>query len=39
LIRNETLGDALTRETEIEEVAKLVTVGDAKVYVWMEVAG
>jgi len=37
VIRQETLSDGLTREAETLEVAKLVTVGEAKVYLRMEV--
>jgi isoleucyl-tRNA synthetase len=38
VIRNETLADALTREATPLEISRLVTVGDAKVYVRIEVA-
>jgi isoleucyl-tRNA synthetase len=38
-IRNETLADALTRESDAPEPAKLVTVGDGKVSVWIERVG
>ncbi len=38
-IRNETLADSLTREKNSPELAKLVTVGEGKVSVWIEVVG
>jgi isoleucyl-tRNA synthetase len=37
VIRNETLADTLTRETDSPELSKLVTVGEGKVSVWIEV--